>query len=116
MPPRPRQLDPETKRLDGLAATQVVSDPDVSLCWELIREAIQTRRLGRGNLDRVITALSSGDGTGYDEFDVEAVPFGSDHLVVSILDDRRTCSVAKMVTELERLRARADDDSGGRAG
>ncbi len=117
----PRKLNPEAQRLDLLAATQLIADPDVALCWGLIREAIQLNQIGRLNIDRVIAVLSAGDGMGFDEFNIEAEPFGSDHLVVSILDDRRTCSVAKMVAELERLRARADglpdgDPTGGTSG
>lgn len=109
----PRKLTPEAQQLDLLAATQLISDPDVALCWGLIREAIQLNQIGRLNIDRVIAVLSAGDGMGFDEFNIEAEPFGSDHLVVSILDDRRTCSVAKMVAELKRLRARADGLPGG---
>lgn len=117
----PPKLDPETQRWDLLAATQLITDPDVALCWGLIRQGIQTRRIGRGNFDYLISVLKAGDGMGVDEFNIEAEPFGSDHLVVSILDDRRTCSVAKMVRELERLRARADGlpeggPTGGAAG
>jgi hypothetical protein len=104
----PRKLTPEAQKLDLLAATQQIADLDVALCWGLIREAIQLNQIGRLNLDRVISVLSAGDGVGFDEFNIEAEPFGSDHLAVSILDDRRTCSVSKMVAELKRLRARAD--------
>jgi hypothetical protein len=115
MPSRPRTLDPETQRLDLLAATQLIADAEVAHCWALIREGIQSHRLGRGNLDRVIEALRARDGITVDEFTVETEPFGSDQLVVAILDDHRTCSVARMVQELERLRGRSDGEPNGPA-
>jgi hypothetical protein len=105
-------MEPKTPRLELLAANQSVHDQEVASCWELIRKAIQSQRLARSNLDRLIDALRAGDGIGLDELNIEPAPAGSDHLIVEILEDRRTCSVAKMVVELERLRARVDGATG----
>jgi hypothetical protein len=116
MPSRPRQLDADTQRLDLLAATQLIADAEVAHCWGLVREGIQSRRLGLGNLDRLVEALRLGDGISVDELTIEAEPFGSDHCVVAMLDDRRTCSVANLVQELTRLRERSGGEPGGPSG
>lgn len=100
-------MTPQAQRLYLLAATQIIADPEVAHCWELILHGIQVSKIGIGNLDRLLGLLRAGNGMTIDELSVEVDPIGSDRLLVGVLDDERWCSAPKMIDELERLAARA---------
>jgi hypothetical protein len=100
-------MPPQAQRLYLLAATQLIADPEVAHCWELIRHGIQISKIGIGNLDRLLGYLRAGGGWTIDELTIEIEPTGSDRLLVGLLDDERTCSAPKMIDELERLAVRA---------
>lgn len=100
-------LPPEAQRLDDLAATQIIGDPEVSRCWELVRTGIQTLKLGAGNLGRLISHLRAGNGMTLDEFTIEVDEADPARAVVGILDDQRFCSAPSLIAELERLIARS---------
>lgn len=100
-------MSPEAQRLYLLAATQIIADPEVAHCWELIRHGIQVSKIGIGNLDRLLGHLRAGGGMTLDELTIEIEPTGSDRLLVGLLDDERRCSAPKMIDELERLAVRA---------
>lgn len=97
----------DAAQLDAIAATQIVGDAEVAYCWDLVRAGIQTRKLGLGNLRRVIAALREGSGATFDEVSIDVEPPGGDRAEVSLLDDVRTCGVAPLIAELERLVERA---------
>lgn len=104
---RPYVMAPDAQRLDLLAATQIIADAEVAHCWELIRDGIQTSKLGTRNLGKLVAHLRAGNGLGLDELTIEVDPPGSDRALVAILDDQRTCSAPTLIDELERLAARA---------
>jgi hypothetical protein len=101
----------DAEKLDAIAATQIIGDAEVAHCWGLVRQGIQTHKLGLGNLDRLITHLRAGNGMGFDELFIEVEPPGSDRAVVGVLDDQRFCSAAKLIAELERLLERAGGET-----
>ncbi|MBC7973552.1 MAG: hypothetical protein H7138_01110 [Myxococcales bacterium] len=100
-------MTPEAQQLDLLAATQIIADSEVAQCWELIRVGIQTHKVGTGNLRRLISHLRAGNGMTLDELTIEVEASGSDRVVVSLLDDERTCSASRIIEELESLAGRA---------
>lgn len=106
---RPYVVPPDAQRLDDLAATQSIGDPEVAHCWELVREGIQTLKIGTGNLGELLEHLRAGNGMTLDELTVEVEPPGSDRMLVGLLDDQRTCSAPKMIAELELLARRASE-------
>jgi len=110
-------MTPEAKRLDLLAATQIIADGEVAHCWGLVRVGIQMHFIGTGNLGELIAHLRAGNGMTLDELTIEVDPPGSERVLVGILDDQRTCSAPKMIDELERLagRAGAASPAGGRS-
>jgi hypothetical protein len=100
-------MPPDAQRLDQLAATQIIADSEVASCWELVREGIQTLKIGTANLGKLVDHLRAGNGMTLDELTVEVDPPGSDRILVALLDDQRTCSAPRMIEELERLASRA---------
>ena len=104
---RPYEMTPDAQRLDLLAATQIIADAEVAHCWGLVREGIQTMKIGTGNLAELLAHLLAGNGMTLDELTVEVEPPGSDRMLVALLDDQRTCSAPRMIDELRRLAARA---------
>jgi hypothetical protein len=104
-------MAPDAQNLDLLAATQIIADAEVAHCWELIRDGIQTSKLGTGNLGKLLAHLRAGNGLGLDELTIEVDPPGSDRALVAILDDQRTCSAPALIEELERLAGRAGGSS-----
>jgi hypothetical protein len=108
---------PEAQRLDDLAATQIIADPEVARCWELVRIGIQTLKLGVGNLGRLLAHLHAGNGMTLDELTIEVDEVDPARALVGILDDQRFCSAPKLIAELERLAARSGpSDPTGPAG
>ncbi len=69
-------MSPEAQRLDRLAATQIIADPEVAHCWELIRHGIQISKIGIGNLDRLLGYLRARGGWTIDELSIECDPVG----------------------------------------
>jgi hypothetical protein len=107
----------EAQRLDDLAATQIIADPEVARCWELVRIGIQTLKLGMGNLGRLLAHLRAGNGMTLDELTIEVDEADPARALVGILDDQRFCSAPKLIAELERLAARSGpSDPTGPAG
>ena len=104
---RPYMMTPEEQRLDLLAATQIIADAEVAHCWELIRDGLQSSKLGTGNFGTLLAHLRAGNGMTLDELTIEVDPPGGDRALVAILDDQRTCSAPALIQELERLAARA---------
>lgn len=100
-------MTPDAKRLDQLAATQIIADAEVAHCWELVRHGIQVLFIGTGNLGKLIGHLRAGNGMTLDELTIEVEPPGSDRALVGLLDDQRWCSAPKLIDELERLAGRA---------
>jgi hypothetical protein len=93
--------------LDTLAATQIIGDSEVAHCWPLVREGIQTRKLGLGNLGEMIEHLRAGNGMAMDEFGIEILPDDPNRALVAVLDDERHCPAQTLIAELERLLERA---------
>lgn len=105
----PYILPPDLQRLDELAATQGIGDPEVAHCWELVRVGIQTLKIGPENLGELLEHLRAGNGMMLDELMIEVEAPGADRMLVGILDDQRTCSAPKMIAELELLARRAGE-------
>ncbi|HMR73923.1 MAG TPA: hypothetical protein PKD61_02385 [Polyangiaceae bacterium] len=99
-------MDAKTRRLDHLAATQVIDDTEVAHCWQLVRDGIRTCKLGTANLPKVIALLRAGLGYGADEWSIDIEPPHSDRAMISLLDDERTCAAPALIAELERLAER----------
>lgn len=104
-------MDAKTRRLDHLAATQVIDDAEVAHCWRLVRDGIRTCKLGTANLPKVIALLRAGLGYGGDEWSIDIEPPHSDRAMLSLLDDERICSAPALIAELERLAERGEDNS-----
>jgi hypothetical protein len=93
--------------LDTLAATQIIGDSEVAHCWPLVREGIQTEKIGLGNLGELIEHLRAGNGMMLDELCIEVLLDEPSRVLVALLDDHRTCPTTKLIAELERLLERA---------
>ena len=93
--------------LDTLAATQIIGGSEVAHCWPLVREGIQARKLGLGNLGEMIEHLRAGNGMAMDEFGIEILPDDPNRALVAVLDDERHCPAQTLIAELERLLERA---------
>ena len=100
-------MDKDTERLDTLAATQIIGDSEVAHCWPLVREGIQTEKIGLGNLGELIKHLRAGNGMMLDELCIEVLLDEPKRVLVALLDDHRTCPTTKLIAELERLLERA---------
>jgi hypothetical protein len=92
----------ERMQLDGIAAEQIILDPEVAKCWQLIRSGIRMN-LSRVGIEKVLTLLRAKSGVGYDEFSIEIDPEDETRALVIILDDERSCPAVGLIRELERL-------------
>ncbi len=102
----------DADRLDAIAATQIIGDPEVAHCWPLIREGIRTDKIGLGNLANLIAHLRAGNGKTLDELTVEVLLDDPARVLVALLDDHRTCPPTALIVELERLLVRAGGSAG----
>ena len=102
----------DAQHLDDLAATQIITDAEVALCWPLVREGLQTGAIGLGNLRQLIGHLRAGHGMTLDELSIEVCEDQTGRALVGILDDERTCGAASLIEALDQLLARAEGPQG----
>lgn len=103
----------DTDRLDAIAATQIIGDDEVVHCWALVREGVQSGKLGLRNLEKIVERLRAGNGMWMDDFGIEIESRDSGRAVVVLRDERRFCPVLALVAELERLLDRASGKDSG---